>query len=128
MPKKRAALDLSRSQLALLALAVAAAGWLALIAFTYALPPSGAMLPAFFAILFVATSASALLLLLWIGARLQKGPAPAMPWQSLRQAIEIGLWATLCVWLQWVRLLNLLTALLFLAILILIEWFIRSRQ
>ena len=127
MPRKPAGLRLSRAQVGWLAVGLALLGWMGLLAFTFALPPRDAALPGFFAIFFVAASASAALPLLWIHGRLgKKRPAPI--WPPLRQGVEVGLWATLCVWLQWVRLLNWISAILFAVVLVLIEWFILTRK
>jgi hypothetical protein len=126
LSKKRAGFVPSRAQVAWAALGLALLGWLGLVLFTYISPADEASLPILLAILFCAVSASAVPWLLGIHARLDRtGRLPLGP--PLRQALEVGGWAALCVWLQWVRLLNWITAALCLVIIALIEWFILSR-
>jgi len=127
MARKRADWPLSRAQVGWLAFGLAVLGWIGLLAFTFVLPPRDSALPGFFAILLVAVSASAALPLLWMYSRLGDARRRSV-WRPLRQAVEVGLWATLCVWLQWVRLLNWISAILFAVVLGLIEWFIITRK
>jgi hypothetical protein len=122
MAKRKTRIHLSRAQLAFGSLALAILGWAGFLYYTYWMPPAGATYPGFFAILFVAATCTVLPIILVIDGRRRSS------WRLVRMAIWIGLWVTLCVWLQLLQLLNWGTAILFLAIFALIEWFIMSRK
>jgi hypothetical protein len=128
MSRRKAEFPLSRSQMALLALILAAAGWIGLLVFTYAAAPSGGGLAVFFMLVFLAVTATATPLALALDARLSRPDSPRRVWRPIRQGAEVGLWVVICLWLQLVRLLDWITALLFLVILGLIEWFIVSHK
>lgn len=128
MARRKTKVPLSRMQVAVISAVIGVASWIGLIYFTYAWPPTISTLPAFFSILFVAASATAVPLMLLIDARLRKPSARLSWWRPIRQAIWLGLWVALCSWLQFIRLLDWITALLFLVILGLIEWFIITRK
>ena len=128
MTRRKTQERLSRPQVAVISLAISVTSWIGLVYFTYAWPPDISTLPAFFPLLFVAVSASAVPFTLLIDARLRKPNTRASYWRPIRQAIWLGVWVALCSWLQLIRLLDWITALLFLVILGLIEWFIITRK
>ena len=128
MTRRRDSIAPSRMQVALLAILIASASWAGLLYLTYAWPPSGAMLPAFFLILFLAMSASATPFALLLDARLRRSsPRPGL-WRPIRQGMWMGVWGVLCAWLQLIQLLDWVTAILFVVILFLVEWFVISRK
>ena len=125
----RRKIKISHSQLAAGSLALAILGWLGFLYFTFRLPPTGSTLPLFFLILFIAVTASAIpFTVLTIGRRRKAGKRRQTLWRSIRQGLWVGLWVTLCAWLQWIQLLNWIVAFLFFFIFALIEWFIISRK
>ncbi len=127
MTKKRAGFVPSRAQIGWASLGLALLGWVGLLLFTYVSPPAPSALPIFVAILVCAVAASVAPVFLWVHARLDKsGRRPLRP--PLRQALGVGVWVGLCAWLQWMRILSWVTALLLLVVLALVEWFFFSRR
>ena len=129
MAKRKTRINLSRSQLAFGSLALAILSWGGFLYYTYRIPPAGITYPGFFAILFLAATCTVLPVALAIDGRWQRaGSRRRSLWHPIRIAVWIGLWAALCVWLQLVQLLSWTTAILFLAIFAMIEWFISSHK
>lgn len=129
MAKRKVSFHLSPGQLTLGSLALAVVSWAGFFYFTYGIPPALPTYPAFFAILFLAVTTTLIPLFVLIGRRPRSGRTQRSSlWRPVRLAMLAGLWVASCVWLQLVQLLNWGTALLLLAILALIEWFIASRK
>jgi len=129
MAKRKTRIHLSRAQLAFGSLALAILSWGGFFYYTYQMPPASATYPGFLALIFVATTCTALPAILAIdGRRTAAGSRRQLSWRPVRIAIWIGLWVVLCIGLQLMQLLNWGTAILFLAIFALIEWFIISRK
>jgi len=129
MAKRKTRIKISHSQLAIISLALAMVSWGGFFYYTYYVPPSIPTYPVFFSILFVAATCTALPVSLVIDRR--RRPAKTRRhslWRPIRIALWIGLWIALCVWLQLVQLLHWGTAILFLVIFALIEWFIITRK
>jgi hypothetical protein len=128
MSRSRQCIGSSRLRAGIIAFCVGLVGLVGLLYFTYTFPPTTETLPFLFALLFLTVSGLAIPGTVFLDGRLRRPADPSHIWQPIRQGMWLGLWATLCVWLQWVDLLDWVTALLFLIILILIEWFIISRR
>ena len=62
---------------------------------------------------------------LWLLNRRFRSPAPASPRVLLREGLLIGLYASICLWLQLNQMLNLTLALLLAIGLFSIEWLLR---
>lgn len=102
--------------------------WAGLLYMTYLQPPTGIYLPAAFLLLFSAVSATAIPFSLLINSRVRKVDVRPSLWRPVRQGLWVGLWVTLCAWLQLLRLLEWFTALLFLILFVMVELFFLSRK
>jgi hypothetical protein len=63
---------------------------------------------------------------LWLLNKRFRSSSPASPRVLLREGIIVGLYASICLWLQLNRMLNLTLALLLAFGLIIIEWLLRA--
>lgn len=96
---------------------------------TYWLPPFGAALPLFFALVFLTVGGLSAPLCAWLEGRLaQRFRWRTSVWRFVRWSAWLGLWGALCAWLQYNGLLYIVSAVLLLLILFLVEWLILSRQ
>jgi hypothetical protein len=113
----------------LLAIGIAAASLTALVYLTYRLPPEGLPLALFFLLLFCGVAGLFAPLMLWVHRRLvMSRRLPASAWRPIRWSAWAGLLAAILAWLQFIRLLNVVSAVLFVLILSLVEWLITSKR
>lgn len=127
--QRKRRIRISHLQLAIASLAFALASWAGFLYYTYRVPPSMPAYPLFFLLLFLAMTGTILPIALFIHGRRRRASSRRRTlWQPMRIALWIGLWVTLCIWLLFVQLLHWGTAILFLVIFGLIEWFIISRK
>lgn len=113
----------------LLSVVIAAASTAALVYLTYRLPPEGLPLVLFFLLLFCGAAGLVGPLMLWVHRRLvMSRRLPASAWRPFRWSAWAGLLAAILVWLQLIRLLNVVSAVLFVLIFFLLEWLIATRR
>jgi hypothetical protein len=108
------------------ALVLAAIGWPGVLLVVSATLPTVGPRWLFFLLWMLATTGTALPFVWFLHRRFASTAAPAPV--LLRQAIWVGLYASLCVWLQINRSLSLSLALLIAAGLAAFEWFLRLRE
>ncbi len=113
----------------LLAITIAVASTAALVYLTYRLPPEGLPLALFFLLLFCGAAGLVAPFMLWVNRRLVSSRRlPASSWRPIRWSAWIGLLAATLAWLQFIRLLNVVSAVLFALIFFLLEWLITSKR
>jgi hypothetical protein len=106
----------------LLAIPLAAAGWWGLYQVTSDFRPDDpGALSIFFALLFVALSATLAPLLAYLNQRFAPGVTQRDPWRVLRHSVWCGLCLTSWAWLQMQRAFNLAFALIIAMIFVAIE-------
>ena len=108
---------------------LAVVSWLSLVFIVTNLPPVGPNVILFFLALFLAVFHSVTPLALAgfhrFSARASGG---SLAWRALRQGGSIALFVTLCAWLQTMRNLNWVTALLLLAVLLAMQVLLEIRR
>ena len=108
----------------LTAIVLAAVGWYGLyLVMNNTLPTLGPRWIFFF--LWVSATTGTALPFLWLLNKRFRSTAPAPPRVLLRGGIIVGLFASICLWLQLNRMLNLTLALLLGMVLFAIEWLLR---
>ncbi|MGC8826167.1 MAG: hypothetical protein ACP5TV_04085 [Anaerolineae bacterium] len=113
----------------LLSIVIAAVSTAALVYLTYLLPPEGLPLALFFLLLFCGVAGLFAPLMLWVHRRLvMSRHLPASVWRPFRWSAWAGLLAAILAWLQFIRLLNVVSAVLFFLIFSLLEWLITSKR
>lgn len=113
----------------LLAITIAVASTAALVYLTYRLPPEGLPLVLFFLLVFCGAAGLTAPLMLWVNRRLVLSRRlPASPRRPIRWSAWAGLLAAILAWLQFIRLLNVVSAVLFVLIFSLLEWLITTRR
>ncbi|MGQ9515785.1 MAG: hypothetical protein ACUVWB_00670 [Anaerolineae bacterium] len=116
-------------RLAIIALLIALFSGTAIVFLTYRFPPEGFSLALFFSLLFCCAAGLVMPLTLWVNRRLMGARRlPASSWRPIRWSAWIGLWVTLCIWLQYIRLLNVINAVLFVFIVALMEWLVLAKR
>ena len=103
-------------------------GWLGLAYLVDSTSPDAYTLPLFFALLFFALGATFLPFASYLNYRFSREGEPPGQWRPLRQSGWGALFAVLCTWLQMIRALNWLVAVLLAGVFILIEAFILIRE
>jgi hypothetical protein len=110
--------------LMLTAIVLAGVGWYGLyLVMNNTLPTLGPRWLLFF--LWISASTGTALPFLWLLNKRFRSTAPASPRVLLREGIIVGLYASICLWLQLNRMLNLTLALLLAMGLFAIEWLLR---
>ncbi|MBC7251194.1 MAG: hypothetical protein H5T62_13015 [Anaerolineae bacterium] len=119
---------MSRRTFILLNAVVAALSWAGLaglVLFTRAPLPARV---AFFILLFLALTATCAPLLLYLNARFAKTDKTPGLRRPLRQSVWVALFFVICAWLQMIRVLHWIVAVLLIVIFVLLETFFTTRD
>lgn len=108
---------------------VAVVSWLSLVFLVINLPPAGLNVPLFFLALFLAVLCTITPVMWSINRRLAASASGSvLAWRSLRQSGILASFATISAWLQMMRSLNWITALLVFSVLLALEILLELRR
>ena len=108
---------------------LAVVSWLSLVFLVMNLSPTGINVPLFFLALFLTVLCTVTPLMWSVNRRLTSSSSGSViAWRSLRQAGVLALFASLSAWLQMVRSLNWITALLVFGVLLTTEILLEIRR
>jgi hypothetical protein len=108
---------------------VAVVSWLSLVFLVMNLPPAGLNVPLFFLALFLAVLCTITPVMWSVNRRLTSDSSSSVvAWRSLRQAGVFASFASISAWLQMMRSLNWITALLVFSVLLAMEILLELRR
>jgi hypothetical protein len=119
---------MSNRGLALSSAFLAVFGWAGLGYLVNNIQPQPIATLAFFTLLFATLTATFIPVVCYLNHRFANPKEPPDGWRSIRQSGWLALFIVLCAWLQSLRVLNWVVALLLLGVFSLIEIFILTRE
>ncbi len=103
-------------------------GWVGLGYLVSNVQPQSIAILAFFSLLFATLTTTFIPVVCYLNHRFTNPREPPDGWRSMRQSGWLALFIVLCAWLQSLRVLNWIVALLLLGVFSLIEVFILTRE